>query len=103
MARHLRIEIEGGLYRVITRGNDRQAVFHAAEDHRKFLALLERQKQKTAFFLYAYCLMTNHVHLLIERQEETIGRIMQRVLTGYSQYYNRKYKHEEIGATSALL
>ena len=36
--------------------------------------------------------MTNHVHLLIERQAETIGRIMQRVLTGYSQYYNRKYK-----------
>jgi len=36
--------------------------------------------------------MTNHVHLLLERQKETVGSIMQRVLTGYSQYYNRKYK-----------
>ena len=93
MARKPRLELEGGLYHVITRGNDRQDIFHSSEDHRKFLSLLAAQKQLTSFFLYAYCLMTNHVHLLIERQAETVGKIMQRVLTGYSQYYNRKYKH----------
>src|SRR5207248_4805355 len=42
--------------------------------------------------LYAYCLMTNHVHLLIERRADTIGRIMHRVLTGYSRYYNHRYR-----------
>jgi len=83
--RKLRIEVEGGLYHVITRGNDRQDIFHSKSDHLKFLDLLGKEKIRSAFYLYAYCLMTNHVHLLIERQTETVGRIMQRVLTGYSQ------------------
>ena len=93
MARKLRIEVEGGLYHVITRGNDRQDIFHSRDDHLKFLSLLANQKARLPFYLYAYCLMTNHIHLLIERQGETVGKIMQRVLTGYSQYYNRRYKH----------
>jgi REP element-mobilizing transposase RayT len=93
MARKARLEIEGGLYHVITRGNDRHDIFHCDDDFAKFLTLLAVQKEKTAFFLYAFCLMTNHIHLLIERRQETVGRIMQRVLTGYSQWYNRKYRH----------
>ena len=93
MPRKLRVEVEGGLYHLITRGNDRQDVFHSTDDHLKFLSLLAKQKQKSPFYLYAYCLMTNHAHLLIERREETVGRIMQRLLTGYSQYYNRRYRH----------
>ena len=93
MARRLRIEIEGGLYHLIARGNDRQAIFHSPEDHLKFLALLIKEKARSPFFLYAYCLMTNHIHLLLERQQETVGGIMQRILGGYSRYYNRKHKH----------
>ena len=77
---------------MIARGNNRQLIFHSDDDHKKFLSLLTVQKAKLGFFLYAYCLMSNHFHLLIERQSEPIGRIMQRVLTGYSQYYNRKYR-----------
>jgi REP element-mobilizing transposase RayT len=92
MARKPRIEIEGGLYHVITRGNDRQAIFHSPDDHSKFLSLLASSKDRLPFFLYAFCLMTNHVHLLIERKAATIGRVMHRLLTGYSQYYNRKYR-----------
>ena len=92
MARKARAEVEGGLYHVITRGNNRRPIFHSSSDYQKFLSLLAAQKTKLPFFLYAYCLMTNHVHLLIERQADTIGRIMHRVLTGYSQYYNRRYQ-----------
>jgi REP element-mobilizing transposase RayT len=92
MARKVRIEIEGGLYHVITRGNDRQNIFHSPDDHAKFLSLLTRIKEILPFYLYAYCMMTNHVHLLIERKADKIGRIMHRLLTGYSQYYNRKYR-----------
>lgn len=92
MARKTRIEIEGGLYHVITRGNDRQDIFHSREDRPKFLSLLSVQKLNLPFFLYAYCRMTNHVHLLIERRADTVGSIMHRLLTGYSQYYNRKYR-----------
>jgi REP element-mobilizing transposase RayT len=93
MARKLRLEVEGGLYHVITRGNDRQDIFHCDEDFQKFIALIAGQKEKVPFFLYAWCLMTNHIHLLIERQAHTVGRIMQRILTGYSQWYNGKYRH----------
>jgi len=91
MARKARAEVEGGLYHVITRGNNRRRIFNSPADYEKFLSQLRRQKRKLPFFLYAYCQMTNHVHLLIERQAEKVGRIMHRLLTGYSQYYNRRY------------
>lgn len=92
MARKARVEVEGGLYHVITRGNNRHQIFNSPADYEKFLSLLTVQKVRLPFFLYAYCLMPNHVHLLIERQTDSIGRIMHRVLTGFSQYYNRKYR-----------
>ena len=92
MARRMRVEVEGGLYHVITRGVDRQDIFHDEQDHARFVALLGLQKSKLPFYLYAYCLMTNHIHLLIERMTDDVGRIMQRVLTGYAQYYNRRYR-----------
>lgn len=92
MARKARAEVEGGLYHVIVRGNNRRRIFDSPADYEKFMSVLAAQKTKLLFFLYAYCLMTNHVHLLIERQRDTVGRIMHRVLTGYSQYYNRRYQ-----------
>jgi putative transposase len=92
MARKARIELPGGLYHVITRGNNRRRIFDSPDDYDKFLSLLSAQKTKLPFFLYAYCLMTNHVHLLFERQTDAVGRIMHRLLTGYSQYYNRRYR-----------
>ena len=92
MPRSARAEVPGGLYHVITRGNNRRRIFNHVSDYQKFLSLLTVQKSKLPFFLYAYCLMSNHVHLLIERQTATVGRIMQRLLTGYAQYYNRRYR-----------
>ena len=92
MARRMRIEVEGGLYHVITRGVGRQDIFHDEQDFAKFLGLMAAQKLKVPFYLYAYCLITNHIHLLIERRVDDIGRIMQRLLTGYAQYYNRRYR-----------
>ena len=50
---------------------------------------LANQKVRLPFYLYAYCLMPNHVHLLVERREDSISRVMQRLLTAYSQYNNR--------------
>jgi REP element-mobilizing transposase RayT len=87
-----RLEIQGGLYHIITRGNNRQLIFGSDDDYRRFLLQLSDQKAKLPFFLYAYCLMPNHVHLLVERQEDSISRVMQRLLTAYSQYHNRKYR-----------
>src|SRR5437660_11127128 len=92
MARQPPVEVEGGLYHVITRGHNRRVIFDGPDDYHKFLSLLEIQKSRLLFFLYAYCLMSNHVHLLIEQQAAPLSRIMHRVLTGYSQYYNRRYE-----------
>jgi putative transposase len=92
MARKARIEIAGGLYHVITRGNNRRRIFRSHDDCLKFISILAEQKAKQPFYLYAYCLMPNHIHLLIEMQDNPVSRIMQRVLTAYSQYHNRKYK-----------
>jgi REP element-mobilizing transposase RayT len=78
MARHLRAEVEGGLYHIIARRNNRQNIFHSDEDHNKFLSLLTVQKAKIGFYLYAYCLMSNHFHLLVERQAEAVGQMKER-------------------------
>jgi REP element-mobilizing transposase RayT len=78
MARKPRVELEGGLYHVITRGNNRQTVFHEDADYQKFLTILENQKSRLPFVLYAYCLMSTCVHLVMERQVDAIGRIMRR-------------------------
>ncbi len=93
MARKRRVELEGGLYHLIARGNDRQDIFHSREDHLKFLSLLATQKEKAPFYIYSYCLMTDHFHLLVERREEPVGKMMLRLLTGYASYYNRRYRH----------
>src|SRR2546427_1874136 len=92
MARKPRIEIPGGLYHIITRGNNRRRIFRSHDDYLKFLAFLESQKVKRPFYLYAYCLMPNHVHLLAEMQDDPISRVMHGLLTAYSQYHNRKYR-----------
>jgi len=90
MARKARIE--GGLYHIVTRGNNRQRIFRSHEDYAQILRLLEAQKARLPFYLYAYCLMPNHIHLLLERRKDPISRIMHRLLTGYSQYHNRRYR-----------
>jgi REP element-mobilizing transposase RayT len=53
MARRPRAEVEGGLYHIIARGNNRQNIFHSGDDFKKFLSLLAVQKAKLGFYLYA--------------------------------------------------
>ncbi|HEX9136113.1 MAG TPA: transposase [Nitrospirota bacterium] len=65
MARKPRVEIQGGLYHIMTRGNNRQIIFGSDEDYLKMLSLLAEQKRKLPFYLYAYCSMPNHLHLLV--------------------------------------
>ena len=75
MARPLRVELEGGLYHVIARGNDRRNVFRDAADRRRFLARLAFYAEKHSFRVVAYCLMENHGHLAIERGRATLAKI----------------------------
>lgn len=90
MPRKSRLEVEGSLYHVFTRGNNRRLIFNDDDDYRKMIELIAKTKAKLPFYLYTYCFMPNHLHLLMERRQDPISRIMHTLLTGYSRYYNRR-------------
>ena len=89
MARNPGIQYEGAFYHVIVRGNQRQDIFMDDTDRHEYLQRLLKYKQKCRFNLYAYVLMTHHVHLLIETPVDPISRIMQMMNFTYTQYFNR--------------
>lgn len=95
MARRPRIHFTGALYHVISRGNRKQGIFRDEKDFKRFLSYLSYSKTRFYFRLYAYALMQNHVHLLLEVQRIPLSRIMQSLLFRYTQYFNRRY--EEVG------
>ena len=65
MSRHMREKSSIDIYHVMLRGNNQQVIFEDTEDFRKFLYILSDCKEDCKFELYAYCLMSNHIHLLI--------------------------------------
>ena len=91
MARKLRRKSRSGIYHVILRGINKQVIFHDELDYRKFLEVLEEAKRKSGFVVHAYCIMNNHVHILIEEKEEPLGVIMKRIGSSYVYWYNRQY------------
>jgi len=95
MARKPRIHFPGALYHVISRGNRRQGIFLDKKDWERFLAYLSDYKNRYAFHLYAYALMKNHLHLLLEVEDVPLSRIMQTLLFRYTRYFNRR--HGEVG------
>jgi len=74
---------------VINRGNNRQPVFHAEGDYLAFLKALADLKERKPFKLFGYCLMGNHIHLLIRPCGDTISRIVQSLLVSHTQRYHR--------------
>lgn len=75
----------------MNRGRSHQNIFLDSEDHEYFLILLRHVKKKYPYVLHAYCLMTNHYHLLLQTKEEEIWKIMQLIGESYVRYYNTKY------------
>ena len=73
------------------RGINKQVMFAEDEDRQKFLSIVAECRQKCGCRLYAYCLMGNHVHLLIEENGEPIDRIMKKIGSTYVSWYNLKY------------
>ena len=92
MARKPRIEFEGAFYHVITRGNQRQKIFRDDEDYGKYLEVLARYKDLYKYRLYAYVLMGNHVHLLVETGETPLSKILQGINQSYTGRFNRRYR-----------
>lgn len=92
MPRTARITTENGYYHVITRGNRKQPVFSEAVDYERYLNLLIKYKKRYVFRLYAFCLMPNHVHILIGvNRPSCLNKIMQGLNLSYALYFNSKY------------
>ena len=106
MARRPRLFAPGVLYHVIVRGNQRQKTFTAESDYQAYIERLARYRKKYDYVLHAYCLMPNHVHLLVESSEQPLAKFMQGLQQSYSQYFNlrhRKTGHVFEGRYKAIL
>lgn len=88
MPRKPRIHNPGAVYHVILRGNAKQDIFFDAEDRRRFLVLLQYGIERYGFRLHGYCLMTNHLHLVIQVGEIPLSRIMQNLSLRYTKWIN---------------
>jgi REP element-mobilizing transposase RayT len=92
MARRPRVFAPGLLYHVIVRGNQGRKTFRFDDDYRAYLDRLERYRVKFRVRIYAYCLMPNHVHLLLESGSAPLSKFMQGLQQSYTQYFNRSYR-----------
>ena len=92
MARQSRIKSETGIYHILLRGIDKRDIFLDDEDREKIIRNIEQAKDKGGFLIHGYCLMTNHVHLLIKEEEEEIGKSIKRITVGYVGWHNQKYE-----------
>ena len=95
MARPLRIQFDGAVYHVTSRGNARQEIFLDDDDRTRFLETLGRVIDRFGWVCHAYCLMGNHYHLLIETPTASLSRGMQLLNGVYSQGFNRR--HDRVG------
>ncbi len=92
MARQLRIQYEDALYHVTSRGNAREKVFYNDKDREKFLEVLALGVKRFGWRCHAYCLMSNHYHLLIETPRPNLSIGMRQLNGIYTQTFNRSHK-----------
>lgn len=90
MARSWRIRYAGAKYHLTARGNGREAIFLEVADYQRFLEQLRGALEADEVVLYAYVLMPNHYHLLVETPLGNVQRFMQRLNTAYSMYFRYK-------------
>jgi REP-associated tyrosine transposase len=95
MARPLRLEFEGALYHVTARGDRREPIFEDDTDRGRFLAILAHALERFEATAYAYCLMGNHYHLVLETHRPNVSRVMRHINGVYTQTYNRR--HRKVG------
>lgn len=92
MPRAARKKSSTAIYHVILRGINQQIIFEEDEDYRQFLNILKYYKKECNYKIYAYCLMNNHVHLLIEEGSEKLEILMKRIQVKFVRWYNQKYQ-----------
>lgn len=106
MGRPRRIQFPGACYAIVLRGNNRQDIFLSNQDRRCFLSLLRGHKDRYGLKVYAYCLMPQEAHLLIETTQANLAVVMQAFNTVYTKYFNAQHNtvgHVFQGRYKALL
>ncbi len=91
MARPLRLEFEGAIYHVTSRGNALDAIFFADHDREEFLKILGKVVERYGWLCHGYCLMSNHYHLLIETPDANLSQGMRQLNGIYTQWINRRH------------
>lgn len=92
MARGMRIHSLSGYMHIITRGIGRQVLFEDEQDHCYYISLLKKYSLETTVSICAYCLMSNHTHLLVYDSGQHISEMMKKINVCYAHYYNNKYE-----------
>lgn len=92
MARPLRLEFPGALYHVTARGNARADIFLGDADHAAFLGVLADTCARQRWRCHAYCLMTNHYHLVVETEDANLSQGMRQINGVHTQEFNRRHR-----------
>lgn len=92
MPRVARKKSVSGIHHIMVRGINHQNLFHDDGDRGKFIDILKKTKPISQFELYGYCLMDNHVHLLLKEGQEDSSQIMKRIEIAYVYWFNKKYE-----------
>jgi REP-associated tyrosine transposase len=91
MPRAPRLQVAGGIFHVTARGNRRQSIYHDDYDRQVFLILRDRIVERFDWRILAYCLMTNHFHLVIETEHESLSTGMHQLNGGYARKFNDRH------------
>jgi putative transposase len=92
MARQLRIQYEGAIYHLMSRGDRREEIFRDDSDRKRFLETLGATCQRTGWQAHAYCLMSNHFHFVVETPRANLAEGMKWLLGTYTMRFNRRHK-----------
>ena len=92
MPRTARKKSESSIYHVMLRGINKQRIFEDREDYERFLFLLERYRETCGYRVYAWCLMPNHIHILLKEGNEPLYSVFRRVGASFVYWYNLKYE-----------
>lgn len=90
----MRSRAESGFYHVMLRGNGRQLIFEDDADRREFLSCLDNAIEREGVSLIAWCLMDNHVHLIIDDSHDRLSTVMYRIGMKYAMYFNNRHQRE---------
>jgi putative transposase len=94
MARKARLKAENAIYHIMCKSITEVTLFRDAEDKEKYLHLINKYKKLYKIKVYGYCLMDNHLHLLVDSNGANISKVMHGINFSYATYFNRKHKRE---------